>query len=101
MDPDRRSALRARLLRGLVIVLSAVALVAAVSGFVRSVEVYDDSRGCVGDAIARLFLIEHGARGPCEPHWVLTTTRTPTTRPDVMLLYFAIIMLPGITVWRR
>ncbi|MBA2540240.1 MAG: hypothetical protein H0V17_11435 [Deltaproteobacteria bacterium] len=96
MDDDRRTRLRTTLLRGLIVGLIALCVIAAVFAFIPSVEVYEDRNDCLGHALGGVFA--HGPRSPCQSAYQLVRTDAPIDGA-VAVLYLVGLLVPGVLLW--
>lgn len=98
MDDDRREQLKAKILRGLVVAMTILGLVAIVLCFVPSVQVYKDAHDCANEALGRALSWHNSNHHRCEPSWVLAETRGPVDHQVGMALYFLAVIAPGLLV---
>jgi hypothetical protein len=89
---------KAKILRGIAIGIAVLGTIAIVLGFVPGVDVYRDGNECFGQALGSLF--SHGSSRGCQASWQLVETRSVVDHPLWMALYFALLMAPGLLVWR-
>lgn len=97
-DNDRRTRLRTKLLRGSILGLIALCVVAGVFALIPSVEVYEDRNDCLGQALGRVFAFEHGPRSACERADQLVRTDTPIDGATA-ILYLVGLLVPGVLLW--
>ena len=87
-----------KILRGIAIAIAGLGTIAIVFGFLPGVDVYRDTSDCFGHAFASLF--SHASSRGCQSSWHFVETRSVVDQPLWMTLYFAVLMAPGLLVWR-
>ncbi len=87
-----------RLLRAICLIAGALGVGMLGLGALPGLEVYEDTRNCLGQAFAGVF--SHGGGSSCEPNYVLDHTERVLQEPLAWLALLAMMSF-GVVVWLR